>query len=722
MREFSRYLVTSALPYANGPLHIGHLTGAYLNGDLFARFLRLCGKDVLYVCGSDEHGAAIMMKAMKEKVSPQEIIDKYHYQFKDTFEKMGISFDIYHRTSSALHHETSQAFFTELYNKGEFQELESEQYFDEEAKQFLADRFIQGTCPKCANPSAYGDQCENCGSSLSPTELINPRSVLSGGVPVMKNTKHWYLPLDKYEAWLREWISTGIVEGIATHDPSDWKNHVLGQCKSWLDGGLQPRSMTRDLNWGIDVPHHIEGHEGKKLYVWMDAPIGYISATKQWAADNGKDWKDYWCKDDSALYHFIGKDNIVFHCLIFPAMLKAHGQFNLPFNVPANQFMNLEGQKISTSRNWAVWIHEYLEEIPDKVDELRYCMIKNMPELKDSEFTWKNYQDSINNELVANLANFINRVVVLTNKFYDGIVPDIDENITFLGSGGVEFSEEEYEYFETELIVLHDEIQELNDCLRNCLFKDGLKKLMDISKRGNQLLQYNEPWKLVKKEPETTATIINLCLQYATAISVCCRPFMPFTSDKLRTLLCLPQIEDKGELNELLDSLSESQPLIFQGHKIGEPIHLFTRIDDEVIEKQIAKLSMGLPQIAEIKDKTQAKTSLPGIKPEITFDDFIKLDLRTATILTAEKVEKSDKLLRLKLDLGIEERTVISGIAEYYKAEEIIGKKVTILANLAPKKIKGIESKGMILMAADSNGKLNFVYTNDDCENGATIS
>ncbi len=723
MREFSRYIVTSALPYANGPLHIGHLAGAYLSGDVFVRFLRLMGKDVLYVCGSDEHGAAITMKAMKDKVSPQEIIDKYHNQFKDTFAKMGISFDIYHRTSSALHHETSQDFFTELYNKGEFQELESAQYFDEEANQFLADRFIKGTCPKCSYTDAYGDQCEQCGSSLSPTELINPRSVLSGAIPIMKNTKHWYLPLDKYEAWLREWVSTGVVDGITTHDPSDWKNHVLGQCKSWLDSGLQPRAMTRDLDWGIDVPHHIAGHEGKKLYVWMDAPIGYISATKQWAADNGKDWKDYWCKEDSALYHFIGKDNIVFHCLIFPAMLKAHGQFNLPYNVPANQFMNLEGQKISTSRNWAVWVHEYLESFPDKVDELRYCMIKNMPELKDSEFTWKSYQESVNNELVANLANFVNRVVVLTNKFYDGIVPDIDENITFLGSGGIEFSEEEYEYFETELIVLHDEIQELNECLRNCQFKDGLKKLMDISKRGNQLLQYNEPWKLVKTEPETTATIINLCLQYATALSVCCRPFMPFASNKLRTLLCLPQIEDKGEINELLDTLCESQPLIFQGHKIGEPIHLFTRIDDEVIESQSAKLASNLPAVAtEKKSETELQPKQPPLKPEIGFEDFIKLDLRTATILTAEKVEKSDKLLKLTLDLGFEQRTVVSGIAAYYKAEDIIGKKVTLLANLAPKKIKGIESKGMILMAADSDGKLHFVCVNDDCENGASIS
>ncbi len=725
MREFSKYIVTSALPYANGPLHIGHLAGAYLSGDIFTRFLRLMGKEVLYVCGSDEHGAAITMKAMKEGVTPKEIVDKYHEQFKDTFAKMGISFDIYHRTSSQLHHETSQDFFTTLYEKGEFQELESEQYYDEEANQFLADRYIRGTCPKCSHLEAYGDQCENCGSSLSPTELINPRSVLSGAPPVIKTTKHWYLPLDKYESWLREWISTGVVDSVTTHNVNDWKNHVLGQCKSWLDGGLQPRAMTRDLDWGIDVPHQIKGHEGKKLYVWMDAPIGYISATKQWAADNNKDWKDYWCKDDSALIHFIGKDNIVFHCLIFPAMLKAHGEFSLPYNVPANQFMNLEGQKISTSRNWAVWVHEYLEEFPNNVDELRYCMIKNMPELKDSEFTWKSYQESINNELVANIANFVNRVIVLTNKFYDGVIPDIDENITFLGSGGIEFAEEEYEYFETELVVLHDEIQELCESIRNYEFKDGLKKLMDISKRGNQLLQYNEPWKLVKSDPETTATVINLCLQYATALSVCCRPFMPFTSEKMRSLLCLPPIEETGELNELLESLSEGHFLIFAGHKIGQPIHLFSRVEDEVINTQIAKLNASLPQAVKaesIATPASLTKDITPLKPEISFDDFGKLDLRTATILSAEKVEKADKLLKLQLDLGFEQRTVVSGIAAHYNAADIIGKKVTLLANLAPRKIKGIESKGMILMAADSEGKLNFVACSDEWENGSSIA
>ncbi|MFM2394059.1 MAG: hypothetical protein RLZZ546_2041, partial [Bacteroidota bacterium] len=645
MREFNRYIVTSALPYANGPLHIGHLAGAYLSGDVYVRFLRLMGKDVVYVCGSDEHGAAITMKALKEGLSPQQIVDKYHALFQDTFKKMGVKFDIYHRTSAELHHQTSQDFFLELYNKGEFNEIESEQYYDEKINQFLADRYIKGTCPKCSNEDAYGDQCEKCGSSLSPIELINPKSVLSGESPVLKTTKHWYLPLDKYEAWLKEWVNTGIVDGVQTHMPEDWKNHVLGQCKSWIEGGLQPRAMTRDLDWGVDVPHTIKGHEGKKLYVWMDAPIGYVSATKQWAIDNNKDWKDYWCKEDSALIHFIGKDNIVFHCLIFPAILKAHGGFSLPYNVPANQFMNLEGQKISTSRNWAVWVHEYIEEFPENIDELRYSMIKNMPELKDSEFTWKTFQDNINSELVANLANFVNRVVVLVNKFYNGEVPTIYEEVSFLGSTGNDYaSGEEYEYYDTEMIVLHDEIQEMNECLRSFKFKDALKKLMDISTRGNQLLQYNEPWKMIKNDEETTSTIMNICLQYVTALSVCCRPFMPFTSDKMRTLLALSPIDENGELNDLLDTLCELQPVIVEGHKINTPVHLFTRFEDSVIEKQVDKLK----PLNEQKQKNVSIKSVP-LKSEITYEDFIKLDLRTATVITAEKVDKSDKLLKLSL-------------------------------------------------------------------------
>lgn len=710
MREFKRHIVTSALPYANGPLHIGHLAGAYLSGDIYVRFLRLMGKDVVYVCGSDEHGAAITIKALKEGLTPKEIVDKYHVMFKDTFEKMGISFDIYHRTSEQLHHETSQEFFSELYKKGEFQEIESEQYYDESNHQFLADRYIKGTCPKCNNPDAYGDQCENCGSSLSPTDLINPQSVISGNTPILKKTKHWYLPLDKHEAWLREWINTGVLDGVELHEPSTWKNHVLGQCRSWIEGGLQPRAMTRDLEWGVDVPHDIPGHEGKKLYVWMDAPIGYISATKQWAKENNTDWKDYWCSDDSALIHFIGKDNIVFHCLIFPAILKTHGGYNVPYNVPANQFMNLEGQKISTSRNWAVWVHEYLLDFDGKADELRYNMIKNMPENKDSEFTWKNFQETNNNELVANLANFVNRVVVLTHKFFDGVVPYPDEDADFKGSTG-----EEYEFFETELITLHDEIQTLNEMLRTFNFKDALTQLMSISSKGNQLLQYNEPWKLIKENPEATATIINICLQYVTALSVCCRPFLPFTSDKIRELMNLSKIKEKGELEALLTALSEGEKLVEADHKIGEPLHLFSRIEDEVIETQITKLH-------GTKSENKSEENKNPIKETITYDDFTKLDLRTATILSAEKVEKADKLLKLELDLGFEKRTVVSGIAEYHNPEDIIGKKVTLLANLAPRKIKGIESKGMILMAANSEGHLTFVSANDDWENGSSIS
>ena len=482
-----RYLITSALPYANGPLHIGHLAGAYLSGDIYARFLRSMDKDVVYVCGSDEHGAAITIKALKEGKNPKDIIDTYHELFQEAFSEMGISFDIYHRTSAEIHHETSQEFFRTLHEKGEFIEKESEQYYDSEAKQFLADRYITGTCPKCNNDGAYGDQCESCGSSLSPTELINPKSTLSGSEPTLKTTKHWFLQLDKYEEWLKEWISTGHKDGEQLHDPANWKNHVLGQCKSWLEGGLHPRAMTRDLDWGVDVPQEIEGAEGKKLYVWMDAPIGYISATKQWAIDNDKDWRPYWQDKDTSLIHFIGKDNIVFHCLIFPAILNAHGGYILPQNVPANQFVNLEGDKLSTSRNWAVWVNDYVKELPGKQDELRYHMIKNMPEQKDSEFIWKGFQDSVNNELVNNLANFINRVIVLTNKYYDGVIPAYDLNLDFVSPSTQQFDG----YHDGEMLQLHDDLQDLNQCIRTFDFRGGLRKLMEISSQGNQLLQFN---------------------------------------------------------------------------------------------------------------------------------------------------------------------------------------------------------------------------------------
>lgn len=719
MRQFKRYLVTSALPYANGPLHIGHLAGAYLSADVYVRFQRLMNKDIVFICGSDEHGAAITIKALKEGLHPQQIVDKYHELFKDTFERMGVSFDMYHRTSAPLHHETSQEFFSKLYKSGQFEEKESEQYFDEEAQQFLADRYIMGTCPKCGHKEAYGDQCENCGTAHSPTDLIDPISKLSGKKPVIKKTVHWYLPLDKYESWLREWIETGNLEGKHLHDPEDWKNHVLGQCKSWLDGGLQPRAMTRDLDWGVDVPKDIPGHEGKKLYVWMDAPIGYISSTKQWAADNKKNWKKYWQDEDSALIHFIGKDNIVFHCLIFPAILKAHGDYILPVNVPANQFMNLEGRKISTSRNWAVWVHEYLDELPGRQDELRYTMIKNMPEQKDSEFTWKGYQDAVNSELVNNLANFVNRVVVLTNKYYDGKVPDFDESIDIYGPEG----QMESSYHDVEMLRLFDDVHELCDAVRHFDFRTGLKTLMEISTKGNQILQFNEPWKQIKEDPDTVKVVMNLCLQYVAVIGVICRPFMPFTSDKIRLLLCQKPITEKGELEKMLDKMAEGESVLKAKHKIGEPIHLFTRIEDNIVETQIEKLKATDQTNQEIntapKDEASQKTA--PIKEEVTYEDFVKMDIRTATIINAEKIEKADKLLKLTLDLGFEQRTVVSGIAEHYQPEDVIGKKVSLLANLAPRKMRGVESQGMILMAENSQGKLSFISPDAGWENGQII-
>jgi len=729
MREFNRYLVTAALPYANGPLHIGHLAGAYLAGDIYSRYLRLTGQDVVYICGSDEHGAAITIKALKENKTPQEIVDHYHAQFKDTFQQMGISFDHYDRTSTELHHQTSQEFFTNLNNKGEFIEKESEQYYDPVAKQFLADRYITGTCPKCEHPAAYGDQCENCGSALSPTELINPKSTISEGIPEIRKTKHWFLPLDKYEAWLNEWINTGTLDGKELHMPEEWKNHVLGQCRSWLDNGLHPRAMTRDLNWGVDVPQDIAGSEGKKLYVWLDAPIGYISATKQWALDNGKDWEPYWKSEDTALVHFIGKDNIVFHCLIFPSILKAHGDYILPVNVPANQFMNLEGDKISTSRNWAVWVHEYLQDLPDRQDELRYALIKNMPELKDSEFTWKGFQDANNNELVNNLANFINRVVVLTNKYYEGVIPEIDEDLQFIGPG----DSDEICYHDSEMLRLHDLICEYREAIRYHDYRGGLKILMKISSSGNLILQANEPWKLIKEDTETVKVIMNLALQYVTAIAVIMRPFLPFTSDKLTTLLQLPEIKDAGDLDEMHMKLAMGEPLLEANHKIGEPIHLFSRIDDDQIKILKDKL---LATKAESKTSAPAKatattTAFAGAgqaakaqpaKETIQYDDFMKMDLRAATITAAEKVKKADKLLQLTLDVGNEQRTVVSGIAQHFSPEEIVGQQVTLLANLAPRKIRGVESKGMILMAENTDGTLKFVQPAAGTENGSGIS
>lgn len=708
-----RYLITSALPYANGPLHIGHLAGAYLSGDIYARFLRSMDKDVVYVCGSDEHGAAITIKALKEKKNPKEIIDTYHELFKEAFSTMGISFDIYHRTSAEIHHETSQEFFRTLHDKGEFIEKETEQYYDSEAKQFLADRYITGTCPKCNHDGAYGDQCENCGSSLSPTELVNPRSTLSGSEPVLKTTKHWFLQLDKYEDWLKTWISTGQKDGEQLHDPASWKNHVLGQCKSWLEGGLLPRAMTRDLDWGVDVPQEIDGAEGKKLYVWMDAPIGYISATKQWALDNDKDWRPYWQDKDTSLVHFIGKDNIVFHCLIFPAILNAHGEYILPQNVPANQFVNLEGDKLSTSRNWAVWVNDYVKELPGKQDELRYHMIKNMPEQKDSEFTWKGFQDSVNNELVNNLANFVNRVIVLTNKYYDGVIPTYDLNIDFVSPSTQQFDG----YHDGEMLQLHDDLQDLNQCIRTFDFRGGLRKLMEISSQGNQLLQFNEPWKKVKLEAYDglVRVIMNLANQYVAAISVAMYPFMPFSSDKLRDILNLPRIEGQGAMIKLLVALAEGEDVISTDHKIGTPTHLFSRIDDDLINQQIEKLKQSA-----VSTKA-ASTDAAPIKDTIQYDDFMKMDIRVAEVLSAKRVPKTDKLMELQLSLGAETRTVVSGIAEHFTTEEVVGRKVSYLANLAPRKLRGVLSSGMILMAEDQTGKLSFVDPGTDAESGSII-
>jgi len=719
MREIKRHLVTAALPYANGPLHIGHLAGAYLSGDVYTRFLRLYGKDVLYICGSDEHGAAITMKAIKEDTSPQAIVDQYHTLFKDTFDKMGIAFDHYHRTSAPLHHETSQDFFRTLHKKGEFLEKETEQFFDPIAKQFLADRYIKGTCPKCSHDAAYGDQCENCGSSLSPTELINPQSTLSDGKPEMRKTKHWYLPLDKYETWLKEWVNEGTLDGKQVHFPDEWKNHVVGQCRSWLDNGLVARAMTRDLTWGVDVPQELEGAEGKKLYVWLDAPIGYISSTKQWAADHNKDWKAYWQDEESALVHFIGKDNIVFHCIIFPAILKAHGDYILPVNVPANQFMNLEGDKISTSRNWAIWVHEYLEDMPGKEDELRYALIKNMPEQKDSEFTWTAYQEANNNELVNNLANFVNRVIVLTNKYYDGIVPEFDEDLDIIGAE----SDDDISFHDAEMLRLFDNVDALCACLRKFDFRGGLKTLMEISSQGNQILQFNEPWKTIKTEPEQVKVVMNLMMQYVKVFSVITRPFMPNTSDRLADLLQVDKMKEDGELLELCNKLAEGELLIEAGHKVAEPSHLFSRIDDELIQVQRDKL-MATKAVAAtaLAAAGGATSNAAPLKETIQYDDFMKMDLRAATVLEAKKVAKADKLLELTLDVGFEQRTVVSGIAQHFSPEEVLGQKVTLLANLAPRKIRGVESKGMILMAENEDGSLKFVQPGADCENGAGIS
>lgn len=681
MKKPKRYLITSALPYANGPLHLGHIAGAYLPADIYVRYLKLKGKDVAFICGSDEHGVPITLRARKEGVSPQHIVDKYHKMIKKAFAEFGIDFDIYHRTSSKLHHETASDFFKTMYDKGEFIEKEEEQYYDEKEKQFLADRYIIGTCPKCGYEEAYGDQCEKCGTSLSPKELKNPKSRLSGNSPILKKTKHWYLPLDKYQhEWLEEWVDS---------HKSNWKSNVYGQCKSWLNGGLQPRAVTRDLDWGVPVP--VEGSEGKVLYVWFDAPIGYISATKVWAKENNKNWKDYWQSEDSQLIHFIGKDNIVFHCLIFPAMLKAHGDYILPENVPANEFLNLEGDKLSTSRNWAVWIHEYLQDFPGKQDVLRYTICANSPEQKDNDFTWKDFQNKNNNELVAILGNFINRTIVLTHKYYGGKVPNRG-TLT-------DFDKETL----AEMTVIKNNLEKSIESFR---FREAVKIAMDLARLGNKYLADTEPWKVIKTDEERVKTIMNISVQISAALSIIIEPFLPFTANKLRQFL---------NISKLNWDLAENNTIIEAGHTINKAKLLFDKIEDEAIEKQIQKLMDS--KKANQEEQQQAEPA----KENITFDDFVKMDIRVGTILEAERVPKTDKLIKLKIDTGIDQRTVVSGIAVDHKPEDIIGKQVSILVNLEPRKIRGIESQGMILMAEDASGKLVFAVPEEKTSNGASI-
>ncbi|MCE3076090.1 methionine--tRNA ligase [Chryseobacterium gwangjuense] len=675
----NRKMITAALPYANGPVHIGHLAGVYIPADVYARFQRRSGKDVAFICGSDEHGIPITIRAKKEGVTPQDIVDKYHEIIKKSFSDLGISFDEYSRTTSANHRETSQDFFKVLYEKGKFTEEMSEQYFDEQAGEFLADRYIVGTCPNCGNENAYGDQCEKCGSTLSPSELINPKSMLSGNVPILKETKNWYLPLNEYEDFLNEWIIEGHKD--------DWKPNVYGQVKSWLNDGLKPRAMTRDLNWGVPVP--LPGAEGKVLYVWFDAPIGYISFTKEWAAKNGKDWKDYWQSESSDLVHFIGKDNIVFHCIIFPSMMKAHGDYIMPKNVPAFEFLNLENDKISTSRNWAVWAHEYVEDFPGQQDVLRYALLSSAPETKDNNFTWKDFQTKNNSELVGIFGNFINRVAVLIHKYYDGVVPQGDVN-------------------SPELKEINKAAKEISGFLENYEFRNSLTALMNLARFGNQYLQTEEPWKTIKDHPEKAAQSLFVGAQIAVALAQLCEPFMPFSSEKLLNMFNV----QKSDWNDV----ETKSVLIETGHKINESSLLFSKIEDDVIEAQIQKLE---------DTKQNNKKTNPNANPmkdEITFDDFTKIDLRTATILEAEKVEKADKLLKLTVDTGVDVRTVVSGIAESFTPEEVVGKQVMILLNLAPRKIRGIESQGMLLLTTKPDGKLSFVTPDDsNVENGIEI-
>ena len=717
--------MTCALPYANGPVHIGHLAGVYVPADIYVRYLRMRGEDVLFICGSDEHGVPITIKAKKQGCTPQDVVDKYHRIIKDSFAGLGINFDIYSRTSSAIHHRNASEFFRKLYDDGKFIEKESEQYYDEEAKTFLADRYIVGTCPKCGNEGAYGDQCEKCGSTLSPDELINPKSALSGSEPVKKKTRHWYLPLDQYEPWLKEWILEGHKE---------WRSNVYGQCKSWLDGGLQPRAVSRDLDWGVPVP--VEGADGKVLYVWFDAPIGYISNTAELLPSS---WEKWWKSQDTRLIHFIGKDNIVFHCIVFPSMLKAYGEYVLPDNVPANEFLNLEGNKISTSRNWAVWLNEYLEEFPGKEDVLRYVLCANAPETKDNDFTWKDFQARNNSELVAILGNFVNRAVVLTHKYFGGRVP----------------ANARPEPVDAETLSQIPDIRKaVEDNIAHFKFREALKEAMNIARIGNKYLTDTEPWKVAKTDMDRTASILNVSLQICADLAMVFEPFLPFSAEKLRNILnvglnagldhrageegtCGENIFKPGE-SAALHTVSSparteaaggvilswddlgSVSILPEGHQLGEPVLLFSKIEDSVVEAQVTRLEAD--KAANEAAAKEAETARPAPqKPECTFDDFEKMDIRTATVLEAERVPKTDKLLKLTIDTGIDVRTIVSGIAEYYTPEQMIGKQICILANLQPRKIRGIESKGMILMARQADGLMRFITPAEALANGAEI-
>ena len=686
MSSSKRYTVTAALPYTNGPIHIGHLAGVYVPADIYARYLRLTGNDVAYICGSDEHGVAIPMRAKKEGVSPQEIIDKYHTIIKQSFKDFGIYFDNYSRTSSKIHHKTASDFFIDLHKKGDFIEEVTAQLYDAEANQFLADRFVVGTCPKCGFEESYGDQCEHCGTSHNGTDLINPKSAITGNTPTLKETKHWFLPLDKHESFLREWILDG--------HKSDWKSNVLGQVKSWIDDGLRPRAVTRDLEWGIPVP--VDGGEGKVLYVWFDAPIGYISSTKEWAEREGKNWEDYWKDKNTKLVHFIGKDNIVFHCIIFPSMLKAHGGYILPENVPANEFLNLEGNKLSTSKNWAVWLHEYLEDFPNQQDVLRYTLTANAPENKDNDFTWKDFQAKNNNELVAIFGNFINRVVVLTNKYYDGQVPVAGE-----------FTEVD----EDTLAAIKHFPESIGKSIQRYRFREASQELMNLARLGNKYLADEEPWKVIKVDEERVKTIMYVALQISAALAVVSEPFLPFTSDKLKKMLHISNENDRS-----WNDVSEKEVLLPANHQIGSAELLFSKIEDKTVTTQLEKLA------ATKKANEQESKVIEPQKETIDFEDFTKLDMRVGTILEAVKVAKTKKLLQLKVDVGIDVRTIVSGIAESFSPEDIIGQQVTVLTNLAPRKIRGVESQGMILMTDTPNGKLAFVEPEQKVSNGQQIS